>query len=69
MRFASMANFTGLPALSVPAGYDHNGLPVGIQLIGRWWEEHKLLRLGKVIENGTTKNIPELWYPTFDKIN
>ncbi len=69
MRFASMANFTGLPALSVPAGYDHNGLPVGIQLIGRWWEEHKLLRLGKVIENGITKNIPELWYPTFDKIN
>lgn len=62
MRFASMANFTGLPALSVPVGYDSNGMPVGVQLIGRPWEESLLMRLGKVIETGMERRKPGLWY-------
>jgi len=63
MRFSSMANFTGLPALSVPVGYDSEGLPVGMQLIGRAWEEAMLFRLAKVIESGIEKRKPPLWYP------
>ncbi len=45
MRFATVANLTGHPAISFPAGYDPDQLPIGIQAIGRPWEEHVLLRL------------------------
>jgi Asp-tRNA(Asn)/Glu-tRNA(Gln) amidotransferase A subunit family amidase len=33
----------GLPAISLPSGFGHNGLPLGIQLIGRWQDDEKLL--------------------------
>ena len=50
MRFAPAGNLTGLPALSCPAGYDRDGLPVGIQFMGRAWSEGLLLRLASVVE-------------------
>jgi hypothetical protein len=43
-------SLTGLPALAVPCGFTHAGLPVSMQLIGRAWEESTLLRLGHVYE-------------------
>ncbi len=58
MRFATAANLTGLPALSVPTGYDSHGLPVGVQLMGRPWAEHTLLRAGRVIEAHVQKQPP-----------
>jgi Asp-tRNA(Asn)/Glu-tRNA(Gln) amidotransferase A subunit family amidase len=51
MRFIRIANLTGFPALSLPVGLDALGLPVGLQLMGRPYEEHLLLRLGRVIES------------------
>jgi aspartyl-tRNA(Asn)/glutamyl-tRNA(Gln) amidotransferase subunit A len=39
------ANFTGLPAISVPCGFTRDGLPVGLQLIGRAFDETTLLRI------------------------
>jgi aspartyl-tRNA(Asn)/glutamyl-tRNA(Gln) amidotransferase subunit A len=39
------ANFTGLPAISVPCGFTRDGLPVGLQLIGRAFDEGTLLRI------------------------
>lgn len=46
-------NITGLPALSVPCGFDSNGLPVGLQIIGRPYEEQTILRLGQAYETAT----------------
>ena len=60
MRFIRLANLTGFPALSVPAGFDGQGLPVGVHLTGRPWEEHLLLRLGRVIEATTEVRRPRL---------
>ena len=37
-------NLTGHPALSVPCGFGENGLPIGLQLMGRRWEESTLFR-------------------------
>ncbi len=39
------ANFTGLPAISVPCGFTRGGLPIGLQLIGRAFDETTLLRI------------------------
>ncbi|KAF3676859.1 Fatty acid amide hydrolase [Capsicum annuum] len=50
MQFAMTANVLGLPAISVPIGYDKQGLPIGLQLIGRPWCEASILRLATAIE-------------------
>ena len=63
MRFAPAANLTGQPALSVPVGYDDSGLPMGLQLIGRPWEEHLLLRLAAVVEAAVERRAPKVHYP------
>jgi aspartyl-tRNA(Asn)/glutamyl-tRNA(Gln) amidotransferase subunit A len=39
------ANFTGLPAISIPCGFTRDGLPIGLQLIGRAFDEATLLRI------------------------
>jgi Asp-tRNA(Asn)/Glu-tRNA(Gln) amidotransferase A subunit family amidase len=51
MRFVPLANFLGLPGMSVPIGYEkETGLPIGFQLMGDAWNEHKLLRIAAVLE-------------------
>ncbi|XP_069145922.1 fatty acid amide hydrolase isoform X4 [Solanum lycopersicum] len=50
MRFIITANLLGLPAVTVPVGYDKQGLPIGMQLIGRPWCEASILRLAAAIE-------------------
>jgi aspartyl-tRNA(Asn)/glutamyl-tRNA(Gln) amidotransferase subunit A len=47
------ANFTGLPAITLPCGFTPEGLPIGMQLIGRAFEERKLLRLAYAYEQAT----------------
>jgi aspartyl-tRNA(Asn)/glutamyl-tRNA(Gln) amidotransferase subunit A len=44
------ANFTGLPAISVPCGFTREGLPIGLQLIGRAFDEITLLRIAHSYE-------------------
>ena len=44
------SNLAGLPAISVPFGYDEENLPIGIQLIGRAFDEALLLEVAEVIE-------------------
>lgn len=47
------ANFVGLPAISIPCGFTRDGLPIGLQLIGRAWEEARLLRIAYAYEQAT----------------
>jgi amidase len=50
MTPVTVFNLLGLPALSVPFTLDEQGLPVGVQLVGRPWEEEALLELGVALE-------------------
>ena len=49
--FTVTVNLAGLPGLSVPAGLDAEGLPLGLQVIGRAWDESTVFRVGKAIED------------------
>jgi len=53
LRVTSIASVTGLPALSVPCGFDGNGLPIGMQLMGPALSEEHLLGLGHAYEQAT----------------
>jgi len=48
--FTVTVNLAGLPGISVPAGVDGRGLPLGLQLIGRPWEEGELLNSAHALE-------------------
>ncbi len=46
-------NLAGLPGISIPVGFDSQGLPVGMQLIGDYWQESLLLRCGASFQEAT----------------
>jgi aspartyl-tRNA(Asn)/glutamyl-tRNA(Gln) amidotransferase subunit A len=48
------ANYYGLPAISVPCGFDSNGLPLGLQIVGKPWDEATVLRLAYRYETTTS---------------
>ncbi len=50
--FTIPVNLAGLPAISIPSGNDKKGLPIGMQLIGKWFKEEELLQIAYSIENG-----------------
>ena len=62
MRFATPANLTGLPAISFPAGYNQAGLPIGMQAIGRAWQEPTLFRLALVAEQLVERQKPVVFF-------
>jgi len=53
MQFTGVPSLAGLPALSVPVGFDADGLPVGMQVIGRAFDEATLFRLGHAYQQAT----------------
>ncbi|WP_264047039.1 Asp-tRNA(Asn)/Glu-tRNA(Gln) amidotransferase subunit GatA [Methylobacterium flocculans] len=61
--FTITVNMAGLPGISVPAGLDAQGLPLGLQLIGRPFDEETLFAAAQVIEDaaGRTK-LPAAWW-------
>jgi aspartyl-tRNA(Asn)/glutamyl-tRNA(Gln) amidotransferase subunit A len=52
-RFTRPVNYLGLPSLAIPAGFTSRGLPVGLQLIGRPFDEAMLLRIGACFQRAT----------------
>ena len=48
--FTVTVNMAGLPGIAVPAGVDAQGLPLGLQLIGRPWQEGDLLNTAYALE-------------------
>ncbi|KAG5548329.1 hypothetical protein RHGRI_013884 [Rhododendron griersonianum] len=66
MRFIIAGNLLGLPAISVPVGYDKQGLPIGLQLIGPPWGEASILRLAAAVEElcADSKKKPLQFYDT-----
>ena len=46
------------PAISVPAGYSQTGLPIGLQIVARPWEEEKLLGIAYAFEQATKVRKP-----------
>jgi aspartyl-tRNA(Asn)/glutamyl-tRNA(Gln) amidotransferase subunit A len=60
--FTVTVNMAGLPGISVPAGLDAQGLPLGLQLIGRPFDEDTLFALGAVIEKAAGRFAPEKWW-------
>jgi len=61
--FAVPASLAGLPAMSVPAGLNREGLPLGLQIIGRAFDEQGVLNAGLAIENraGFTARPAKWW--------
>ncbi len=60
--FTVTVNMAGLPGIAVPAGLDSKGLPLGLQLIGRPFEEETLFRTGHVIEQAAGRFEPAKWW-------
>ena len=61
--FTITVNLAGLPGVSVPVGLDQKGLPLGLQLIGRPWEEGDLLNHAYVLERAAGfVSKPEKWW-------
>ncbi|GMY11579.1 fatty acid amide hydrolase-like [Fagus crenata] len=50
VRFSIAGNFLGLPAVTVPVGYDKLGLPIGLQFIGRPWSEPTLIHIASAMQ-------------------
>ncbi|MCT8989428.1 Asp-tRNA(Asn)/Glu-tRNA(Gln) amidotransferase subunit GatA [Chelativorans sp. SCAU2101] len=60
--FTVTVNMAGLPGIAVPAGLDSRGLPLGLQLIGRPFDEEMLFRTAYVIEQAAGRFEPRRWW-------
>ena len=52
-RFTRPINYLGLPSLAIPCGFTGSGLPVGMQLVGRSFDEAMVLRIGAAFQRAT----------------
>jgi len=66
MRFSTPANLAGLPAIAFPVGYTAAGLPVGMQAMGRAWDEATLFRLARAAEGLVERLAPRVHFRLLD---
>jgi aspartyl-tRNA(Asn)/glutamyl-tRNA(Gln) amidotransferase subunit A len=52
-NYTSPLNYPGVPALTVPCGFDAEELPIGIQLVGRHWAEGTILAVARAYQQAT----------------
>jgi aspartyl-tRNA(Asn)/glutamyl-tRNA(Gln) amidotransferase subunit A len=52
-RFTRPVNYLGLPSLSIPSGFSSKGLPIGMQLVGRSFDEATLITIGAAFQRAT----------------
>ncbi|MED6149889.1 hypothetical protein PIB30_066956 [Stylosanthes scabra] len=62
VRYSIAGNFLGLPAVTVPVGYDKLGLPIGLQFIGRPWSEATLMHLAFAVQAISLYKKPAQYY-------
>jgi len=61
--FTVTVNMAGLPGISVPAGLSSEGTPLGLQLIGKPFDEATLFRTAQAIEDAAGRfPVPERWW-------
>jgi len=60
--FTVTVNMAGLPGIAVPGGLDHKGLPLGLQLIGKPFEEETLFKTAHIIEQAAGRFTPSKWW-------
>ncbi|MCT8973194.1 Asp-tRNA(Asn)/Glu-tRNA(Gln) amidotransferase subunit GatA [Microbaculum marinisediminis] len=60
--FTVTVNMAGLPGIAVPAGLNAEGLPLGLQLIGRPFDESTLFQAAKVVEDAAGSFAPKRWW-------
>ncbi len=60
INYTSLFNLTGSPVVVIPIGYTKDGLPIGVQLVGRRWKDMQLLQAAQLINDavGAFKNPP-----------
>lgn len=63
MRHSQWLNLTGFPGIAVPMGQSSEGLPIGVQVIGRPYEEELVLAVAEAIESGRGP-----WQPPLDEV-
>ena len=56
--YCSVFNYTGHPAVVLPYQQDHHGLPIGIQIVGKRWDESRLLAIAALLTQITGKFQP-----------
>ncbi|KAH1255316.1 Fatty acid amide hydrolase [Glycine max] len=71
VRYSIAGNFLGLPAVTVPVGFDRLGLPIGLQFIGRPWSEATLIHLAFAMQAICMSEYrkPELYYDLLRRKN
>jgi len=55
------ANYYGLPAISIPMGRDSNGLPLGLQIVGKPGEDARVLEVARKYQEGSSERVS--WFP------
>ncbi|XVE83418.1 hypothetical protein DITRI_Ditri16bG0087300 [Diplodiscus trichospermus] len=69
IRYQIAGNFLGLPAVTVPVGYDKGGLPIGLQFIGKPWSEPTLMHIAFAMQALCISDYrkPKVFYNLLDK--
>jgi aspartyl-tRNA(Asn)/glutamyl-tRNA(Gln) amidotransferase subunit A len=65
-RFCAPFNMAGVPAASIPCGFAPNGLPIGLQIVGKPFDEATVLKLGHAFERDTDYHLKRPRLPGLD---